>query len=151
MARFVGGVDGRRQTIERDLPAGGRLAMPGDWSPLLGTDYCGRVRCVRRFACPTGLTPTTRVWLVCEGADDAARLAINGHPLGCIAGRHPRRFDITAFLAPRNELIVELEYAAEIDRATEQRGGRLDEVRLEIDDDAAEPGAGNDEPNPPNE
>ncbi len=120
------------------LPPGGRIEMPSDWSQLLGADFRGRARHLRRFGRPTGLDSGQRVWLVCDGATDAATIALNGAPLGAILGPNlPARFDITERLLPRNELVIDVEFpSAEIAKQTSAAGtkcgGLTGEVRLEI-------------------
>jgi beta-galactosidase/beta-glucuronidase len=105
---------------------------------LLGADFRGRVRHVRRFGRPTGLDSGERVWLVCDGATLTATVVLNGTPLGAILGpTTPARFDVTERLLPRNELVIEVEFpaieAANRPSAAEVRcGGLTGEVRLEI-------------------
>lgn len=124
------------------LPAAGRLEMPADWSPVAGPDFVGRVRHRRFFNRPTGLVPGKRVWLVCEGASERAVAVLNETRLGEITGAtSPARFDITDRLAPRNELIIDVEFSArcpDIHQASnfEPRAcrGLTGEVRLEIEE-----------------
>jgi len=66
---------------------------------------------LRRFGRPTGLAPSDRVLLVCEGAQPAAawrRLLLNGHDLPPPAADPGRwEHDVTAILRDRNELALE--------------------------------------------
>lgn len=118
--------------VERaDLPPGATLVMPADWSAVLGSDFRGLVRLIRRFATPTGIDGSTRVWLAIDNVDWQARVSLNNRDLGHIqlAGTTPSlplalspslpllsspalpcpaRFDITELLSSRNELIVEV-------------------------------------------
>jgi hypothetical protein len=122
---------------DRDLPPGGMIVMPADWSGVLGGDFRGLVRFTRRFAQPTGLDGNTRVWLVVENVDWQAAVSLNGHPVGhtqhagtsptpcllvplspslplspspplSLCSPCPARFDITALLQPRNELTIDV-------------------------------------------
>jgi beta-galactosidase/beta-glucuronidase len=138
LARWQVADDGTLAEIADPLPPGGRLAMPSDWSKLLGPDFHGRVRHLRRFARPTGLDSGERVWLVCDGAADAATIALNGAPLGAIPGTNqPTRFDVTERLLPRNELVIDVDFpsakTAQQTPTTETNcGGLTGEVQLEI-------------------
>src|SRR5262249_11036025 len=60
-----------------------------------------------------------------EGLSDAGRVSLNGQSLGELAGAGPFRFEVTALLQPRNELVVEVESAG-------GDGGLWGEVALEI-------------------
>lgn len=146
--------DGRRLTSAEPLPAAGPLEMPADWSQRLGADFCGRVRHRRRFGRPTRLVAGQRVWLVCEGATDRATVTLNGAALGTIAGPGAQaRFDITDRLAPRCELVIDVEFpaapsslgaspnsgqlSAELSLPAPRalpRGGLTGKVRLEIEE-----------------
>jgi len=117
-----------------------RVAVPSDWAEWLGDDFLGRVRYTRRFNQPTNLEPHERVWLVVEAVDHAARLTLNGQPLGEMRGDEPGRFDATPLLAPHNTLEIEITLAADVfhDRAARGSrngapGGLIGEVRLEIE------------------
>jgi len=133
LVRFVSGPDGRAAESAADLPAAGRLTMPADWSALLGRDYCGRARHVRHFNRPTGLDSGTRVWLVCEGARDRAAVSLNGQPLGLVEGAGASvPFEITDLLQPRNELVIDVEFALASPDEPNECGGLVGDVRLEI-------------------
>jgi hypothetical protein len=127
------------------LPPPGRAEMPADWSSIVGHDFHGCVRHVRRFGRPTGLESGERVWLVCDGAADAAEVILNEVPLGKLQGLTPIRCDITELLQPRNQLVVDVtfpedsgEIANALDAAGSEHprpfacGGLIGEVRLEI-------------------
>jgi hypothetical protein len=139
LARYVAGGDPLCEET-RDLPAGGRVSVPGDWGELLGTDFIGRVRYTRRFNCPTNLGHGQRVWLALDGADPRADVVLNGRPIGQVDGyQATTRFDITAAIQPHNGLTVEVcmpgavfhDDACRPGRAG-QPGGLIGEVRLEI-------------------
>ncbi len=116
--------------------------MPADWGRTLGADFRGRVRYVRRFGRPTNLAPGQTVWLVCDGVDLAGSASLNGRPLGEMTGSQAAtRFDVTAELAERNELVIVVELPP-LDYRAEQAsrpdrvglpGGLIGEVRLEIE------------------
>jgi hypothetical protein len=165
--------DGTVRWDDRDLPAGGSLAMPADWNAALGSNFRGLVRFTRRFAQPTGLDETSRVWLVIDNADWQAATILNGTLLGhiqlantppapcllvslpprlCVSpspsrrSSHalpcPARFDITALLAPRNELTIDVLLPAveagalPLDRSGRegQSGGLVGLVWLEMEE-----------------
>ena len=116
------------------LPSGGTLAIPGDWSGLLGADFRGRARFTRHFNCPTGLDPGQRVWLVLDDAEGDLTVYLNGadllplspSPTLPVSPTSPAlRCDITAHLQPRNELTIDLH--------SPSAPGRLGLVRLEIE------------------
>ncbi len=92
----------------------------------------GEVRWARRFNRPSGLGRDEQVWLVCEGfADGPLGVALNGQSLGTLPGDGTAgRFEITARLAPRNE--VRLEGAKRSARATWAGDQPPGEVCLEI-------------------
>jgi hypothetical protein len=124
-----------------DLPPPGRIDMPADWAATLGADFRGRVRFRRSFGRPTGLEPSDRVWLVLERIDARGVVSLNGSPLGETSiDSGPTRFDVTALLAVRNELVIEVElpdWPADEDLRRRgdragQVGGVIGEVRLEI-------------------
>jgi Glycosyl hydrolase 2 galactose-binding domain-like len=139
VARFVESGLGNRREETDGLPAGGKTPVPGDWGQLLGADFLGRVRYTRGFNLPTNLGPQERVWLVFDGVNERAQVALNGQPLGEFNHRDcPREFEITPLLLPHNRLTVEVCLGADTvqhDSAGEQpfgAGGLVGEVRLEI-------------------
>jgi hypothetical protein len=131
--------DGKTVEEPDHLPAGGRIELPSDWSALLGSDFCGRVRFTRRFGLPTGLEPEQRIDLVIEGVDPFGHASLNGQTLGPL-GIEPARFDVTRQLKSRNELEVVVELprltseSAPLSRPGREHlpGGLIGEVRLEI-------------------
>ena len=127
--RLAGG-DVDEQTT--DLPSGGRIKMPADWSETLGADFRGRVRYERRFSCPSGLEPGMRVVLVIEGVNRSAAVSLDERPLGEISGADsPWQCDIGEYLSGRHLLCVDVEMPLE---ETTGCGGLTGEVRLEIYD-----------------
>jgi hypothetical protein len=95
-----------------------RIRLRGPW------EFDSATNCfTRRFHQPTGLSPTTRVWLVLNevstgeansdeaGADEAnplARIELNGQTVGQAIPGRSARFDITAFIKPQNLLSITL-------------------------------------------
>jgi hypothetical protein len=102
-----------------------RLRGPWDSQPLAGDPPAG-TRHVRRFNCPTNLTPGQRVWLVIDDMPGLARAILNAAEVGQVSNLPappcPIRIEIAALLRPRNELVLE---------ASGEQG--LGEVRLEIE------------------
>ena len=96
-----------------------RLREPWESEPVDGA--AGRVRLGRRFGRPTGLGPSDVVWLVVEGTAPYGSVSLNGSLLG----EAPGRFDVTAELAERNRVTIEVDLPT--------AGPPLGEVRLEID------------------
>lgn len=114
-----------------------RVKMPTSWAESLGTGFRGTVRYRRKFNRPAHLDLHERLRLVLEGADAYAEAALNGTPLGRIAGYTlPSTFDVTSLVETRNELVVDVSLPAEgsvLRPGREQfAGGLIGEVRLEI-------------------
>ena len=141
LARTAMRADGSRRCETDDLPGPGRIMMPNDWRATLGGDFHGRVSYLRRFGRPTGLDAADRVELVIDRVDAFGCAALNGQGLGEIAaGGQAWRCDITPWLRPRNELVIEVELPqVTADGPVLARpgreglpGGLIGEVRLEI-------------------
>ena len=95
----------------------GKIAMPAERLPLDGA-VAGRVRLTRPFGRPTGLATGDLVWLVIEQAAPPGSLGQAEEGTG-------GRFDVTADLAERNRLAIEVDLPLE--------NPPLGEVRLEIE------------------
>ena len=125
LAQAIEHDDGSWELSPDSVPQPMTAEMPADWSATLGRDFRGLVRYTRQFHRPTGLEAISRVWLVIDDVDFQATVTLNDHPLGVIqlAGsptvgqvfnlpdnpiRCPARFDITATLAPRNHLALDI-------------------------------------------
>jgi hypothetical protein len=141
LARTVLVAGGSTEETPGPLPPAGRSEVPSDWGDALGRDFRGRVRYLRRFGCPTGLGEQDRVELVVERVDAFGAVWLNSQSLGPIpAGGRAVRFDITARLQPRNELVLQVELPALIAGSPPLArpgreglpGGLIGEVRLEI-------------------
>ncbi|MBI1901165.1 MAG: hypothetical protein HYS13_08655 [Planctomycetia bacterium] len=136
--RLAGPWQCARLNDDRSETPVGRIALPADWSAIVGADFTGTLRFTRRFHVPTGLEPHERVWLVCDGADARGVVELNGRPLGEIAGYAlAAEFDVTELLAETNLLSVDVELprgAAEELRPGRigRAGGLIGAVRLEI-------------------
>jgi beta-galactosidase/beta-glucuronidase len=123
-----------------DLPAGGRVQVPGDWQASLGAHFVGCVRYTRRFNCPTNLGPDERVWLAFDGVDYQSQVTLNAQALGAVQGYgSPSRIEITSLLEPRNVLALDISLPAIVFNDEQlrpgragQAGGLIGEVRLEI-------------------
>lgn len=141
LARTTLLADGSRRVDPGPLPPPGQITMPADWGATLGADFRGRVAYRRRFGRPTGLTSEDRVDLVITRVDAFGSVQLNGLALGEIAdGAGAWRCDVTARLAARNELVVEVELprvapgGRPLNRADRDAlpGGLIGDVRLEI-------------------
>jgi hypothetical protein len=116
------------------------MKLPNDWAGTLGAGFRGRVRYTRHFNRPTGLEPREKVWLVVEGADARGDVQLNGQALGEVRGYAlPASFDFTTLIAPRNELVIDVELpppdasdAAPRPGREDRPGGLIRDVRLEI-------------------
>ncbi len=92
----------------------GRLHAPGDWGHALGRDFRGTVRFSRSFQPPARLDPHERLFLVAAGLDAQGRIAVNGAPLGEVAGYPlPGEFDITHLLQAANTIHIDVSLDAE--------------------------------------
>jgi hypothetical protein len=107
-----------------------RIRLRGPWELDSATNCF-----TRRFHQPTGLSPTTRVWLVIDEANTLARIELNGTALGQAIPGHSARFDITASLKPQNLLAIAL-VALQPDAKT-QADGPVGLVSLEIEESSA--------------
>jgi hypothetical protein len=102
-----------------------RMTLPCRWADGGLMDFSGRVRFRRRFGYPGQIDAYERVWLTLAGVSDRAEVRLNGAALGSCGGDGPFEFEITRLLGSRNELIVDVEGAAE-------RGGLCGETALEV-------------------
>lgn len=110
-----------------------RIEVPGNWHAAVPAGWQGSVRLRRRFQRPAALAPHERVFLVVEAMEPQGRLSLNGISLGLVPyDTLPAEFDITSQLAARNEIVIELEPGGCTPASTQQLGGQLGEVRLEI-------------------
>lgn len=138
-ARTVRLASGESAAEVGELPTGGRAEMPADWGALLGAGFRGRVRYTRGFGLPTGIEPEQRLDLVVDAVDAFGQVSLNGQLLGSV-GSEIARFEVTALLKPRNELVIEVELprltpeSAPLPRPGREGfpGGLIGEVRLEI-------------------
>lgn len=133
-------------SVSRQEVAGltGKTQISADWTQVLGATFRGKVRLTRHFHEPTGLDPSSRVDLAIDSVDGLGIANLNGELLGNLGeSPMPARFDITARLRPRNELVIDV-VRTEVsgnhlggDLQTSRRqspltGGLVGEVRLEI-------------------
>jgi beta-galactosidase/beta-glucuronidase len=125
LARFVIGMDGRKEEITTDLPPPRHMTMPCRWSEGGLSDFSGRVRFRRHFGYPGRIDDNERVWLTFAGVENKAEIWLNGQFLGRQEGARPSDFEVTKLLGIRNELRVEVESEAET-------GGLWGEVAMEI-------------------
>ena len=120
--------------------ASGKLNVPADWSEVLGADTPGPVRFSRHFQAPARLEPHERLFLVVGGIDAAGTVRVNGTELAEITGGYPHRssYDITALLAPRNLLEIDVLVPPEALRYGRdgQAGGLVREIALEVRSEA---------------
>lgn len=76
-----------------------RLGPPWEVTPAGNS-----TRHARKFGRPRTLAPNERVWLVCEHVPGSAEVSVNGAPVSTLASAGPFAVDVTALLAPRNEV-----------------------------------------------
>ncbi len=92
------------------------MKIPAAWNGTALDGFRGRVRWRRPFHAPRARGPDERLWLVFDGLDYFADVALNGTPLGRHEGYFERfEFDATSLVGPRNELVVEVDCPAEAD------------------------------------
>jgi beta-galactosidase/beta-glucuronidase len=141
LCRYVENQAGEVVQSRAELPAVGRVTVPGDWGAYLTGDFRGRVRYRRAFHAPANLDPHERLWLVVEGVDARGTASVNGVVLGEIPGYAVERsFDITALVAPNNHLTLDVDVPLEASSADcvlrpgreGLAGGLIREVRLEV-------------------
>jgi hypothetical protein len=123
---MVRGGGGRIETVAGPVPPPVRITVPGRWDQGRLADFTGRLRLRRRFGYPGRIDAHERVWLTFAGVPAAAEVWLNGQMLG----RHddpaePFDFEVTALLAVRNELVVQVD-------APEGCTGPWGEVALEV-------------------
>ncbi len=115
-----------------------RLKDVSDWTQAAGADYQGRVRLVRWFGRPSGLTPSDRVELVIDSLNTTSTVSLNDRKLEPMLVDHtesssttnskvPVRLDVSAILRDRNQLAIELDLSP-----TPMASGILRDVWLEI-------------------
>lgn len=110
-----------------------RVDVPGVWEVPVPPGWQGSVRLRRRFHRPATLEQHERVFLVVAGAEPSGGLSVNGVHLGPLPqGTKEAEFEITALLAERNEILIELAASQARQQAMHQLTVRLGEVRLEI-------------------
>ena len=142
LERYVQCNDGRFQSDTVGLPANERWTMPADWSETMGPGFLGVVRHRRTFQRPSNLGPGAKVWLVIEPPRSYGLVRLGGRPLGEVEfGGSPARFEITAHLADRNTLEIDVAHPAldddwipPDDGSIHIPGGLIGEVRLEIEE-----------------
>ncbi len=116
----------RAGAADASLPKPLRMTMPCCWAEGGLPDFAGRVRFTRSFGYPGQIDANERVWLTFAGVAGFAEVSLNGHLLGRHEGEAgPFEHEVTALLASRNRLVVEVE-------ETTGRGGLWGEVALEI-------------------
>ena len=142
LERYVKNERGEYQSDTLGLPASDRWIMPADWSETMGPGFLGVVRYRRTFHRPSNLATGARVWLVVEPPLSYGLVRLAGRPVGEVEfGSPPGRFDITAMVADRNTLEIDVAHPAlddnwqpKDDGSASIPGGLTGEVRLEIED-----------------
>ena len=85
----------------------------------------GAVRLRRGFHCPTGLEATNSVWIVVENLATGGTAKFNGESLGPLLPGVVNEFDVTAWLASRNEVCLDLE-TGDLASLAEPEGVRIE-------------------------
>lgn len=141
LARSFLAADGQIVELHENLPAAGRATVPSDWESHVGRNFRGRVRYRRSFNAPGTLDAGERLWLVVEGVDARGMVWLNDSCLGTVPGYAVwASFDVTNHVGPRNEIALDVELPAGVDRSTgplrpgreQLPGGPIGEVRLEV-------------------
>lgn len=113
----------RGENANEPLPSALRMMVPCRWSEGGLLRFTGRVRFRRSFGYPGRIDIYERVWLTVADIGGVGDVRLNNHSLGHIDAA--AEFEVTSLLRPRNELVVDLEGAAE-------DGGLSGEVALEV-------------------
>jgi len=113
-ARTLRQPDGSIIDLPGSVPVPRTMPIPCRWDRQGLGPFHGRVRFSRHFHWPAGLDYFERLWLRFLGVDYFARVWLNGQFLGEHTGAFdPFEFDVSRLVAPRNELIVDVDLPAE--------------------------------------
>ncbi|HEY7427700.1 MAG TPA: hypothetical protein VH682_25950 [Gemmataceae bacterium] len=88
-----------------------RIRLRGPWECQRTADSGRRFR--RRFGYPGRLDVWERVWLTFSRVGGRAIVRLNDRLLGCHEDTASFEFEVTSLLQPRNELVLDVEEAAE--------------------------------------
>ena len=125
------GSSGESVDLPGDLPRGGTVTIPADWSETLGSDFCGRVLYKRRFGRPSNVGTDERIDLLLHGVNGLATIMLNGSLLRDMTiDEAACRIEVTSLLLPRNELQIEVNLPRGSHADTV--GGIVGEVQLAI-------------------
>ena len=114
LVRTVVHPDGHIEELSGPVPEPGHMTIPANWRGTTLDGFRGRVRWRRNFHSPRSLEPDERLWIVFEGVDYFADVALNGTPLGRHEGYfEPFEYEVTSLVGPRNELVVDVDCPAE--------------------------------------
>lgn len=119
---FLLPTDQRTSAASPDAPTEGagptpRLKNVADWAEMAGREFQGWLRLVRRFGRPSGLAADNRIVLVIDSLARTSSVTFNGHLLGTTPSEGVEvdpepsvlRFDVSAELQSRNQLLVEVD------------------------------------------
>lgn len=115
VARYAQQANGSWTLSGENLPAPGRVKLPGSWNESLGADFRGVARFTRRFHRPTGLRTGDRVWLTVDLSAQGSKVTLNGEeltPANQAGSTTPLRFEISERLLDSNLLSIEISNAA---------------------------------------
>lgn len=122
---------GKSVDLPGDLPPGGTVKIPADWTATLGPEFRGRVLYKRRFGRPSNLDSSARIYLVLHKINGLATITFNGIHLGATGiDESTSRFELTNLLLARNALHIEVNLPQGGDRV--DAGGIVGEVQLQI-------------------
>src|SRR5262245_34061314 len=129
-----------------ELPASRTLFASESWRDLLGDDFCGCVKLLRRFHRPTGIETGFKIWISIPRMQWPLCVFLNHQPLGEVAEPTrgeteelpPARFDIANLLAPQNVLSLILTFPADSSALAGQPNDQgpsllIEQVQLEIE------------------
>jgi hypothetical protein len=109
------------KSLGQPRPKSQRLHDVSDCGEAAGVEYQGRIRLVRRFGRPSGLTPGNRVELVIDRLETTTAVSLNDNKLEPLRLTKPLeptaasdeqtlvRLDVSACLLDRNQLAIELD------------------------------------------
>ena len=118
-------VSALESTRGTSLPQSTKMPCPCSWHEGGWPGFMGRAKHVRRFGQPGQLDIHEHVWLVVDPCNGELIIELNGTRLSHVPKEAAFEWDITACIAPRNHLMIEVS-------GNDSTSGLTGEVRLEI-------------------
>lgn len=109
------------------------IRVPVDWKDVIGGHFRGAVIWERKFRCPTGLKPTTKVVLAVADLPAGTSVKLNTAALGMVVEHACEQFDIRRHLQPANQVQIRVPVANDA-VAAELSRSQFGDIRLEIEE-----------------